>query len=177
MLVACKKNSQCTAVAALLRDPATVMKDLRVFLRPEHVADDAGWRSFNSEKLLCDVPNIETISHSNHTLESISIDGNAPSALAKQCLWLNKCVDKAKVICNKILLFYFVGEFDVSPFSGMSASVLPEVMSQIEGSERQTALYRMLQCIPELCSVSDRNCSEQTSNTRQKIGSVHSSFN
>jgi hypothetical protein len=69
---------------------------------------------------------------------------------------------------NKILQFYFVGEFDLSPFSNMAVSVLPEVLSQIEGTDKLSALYRLLQGIPDLCNVHDRVYSEQSSIKRWK---------
>jgi hypothetical protein len=128
---------------------------------------------FDCEKLLCDASSIEGITNSNHTLEDISIFGEGRSGiptrdplptLAEQCLVLNKEVDKAKLIRNKILRFYFVGEFDVSPFVNMPVSVFPEVTSRIEGDDQQSAIYRLLQRIPELCTVSDRVSSEQFDN-------------
>jgi hypothetical protein len=76
--------------------------------------------------------------------------------LQKQCLERNKKEDKAKVIGNKILRFYFVGEFDISPFSNMALSILPEVVSRIEGDGKRSATYRLLKGIPDLCNVSDR---------------------
>jgi hypothetical protein len=129
---------------------------------------------FDCDKLLCDVTSIDSISNSNHTFENISVvvrfAGHPFSTLAKQCFELNKNTDKAKITRDKILRFYFVGEFDVAPFSNMPVSVLPEVMSQkIEGSDKNSAVYRMLQCIPELCNVSERVSSHQSGNKRQKI--------
>jgi hypothetical protein len=47
--------------------------------------------------------------------------------------------------------FFLVGEFDVSPFANMSSSALSRVMSQIEGNDEQSAIYRLLKCMPELC--------------------------
>jgi hypothetical protein len=52
--------------------------------------------------------------------------------------------------------FYFVGEFDVSPFSNMVVSILPEVVSQIESTDELSAIYRLLRYIPELSNVSER---------------------
>lgn len=76
--------------------------------------------------------------------------------MATKCLVINENEDKAKVIRDKILLFYFDGDSDPSPFSSMALSVLPEVMSQIRGKNEQSALYRLLRCIPELSNVSSR---------------------
>jgi hypothetical protein len=47
--------------------------------------------------------------------------------LAKQSLKLNsENENKDMVIRNKILMLYFVGNFDVSPFVNMPLSILPE---------------------------------------------------
>jgi hypothetical protein len=67
-------------------------------------------------------------------LECITIGYNEPSKY--------KNTDKAKVIRDKILRLYFVGEFHVSPLVNMPLSVLPEVMGQIEGHDNQSAIYR-----------------------------------
>jgi hypothetical protein len=77
-------------------------------------------------------------------------------------------LDKDKVKHEKIFAFYFVGTFDVSPFMTMPVSVLPEVMSQIEGRNKLSAIHRFLCCIPDLCNVSDR-VSKPTGSKRQKI--------
>jgi hypothetical protein len=115
------------------------------------------------DKLLCDATTFERISASNHVLEKIELSPNPfrphpmpLSRMAKECLELNKDLNKTQVICNKIFRFYFVGEFDVSPFSNMVVSVLPEVVSQIESTDELSAIYRLLRHIPELCNVSER---------------------
>jgi hypothetical protein len=108
------------------------------------------------DKLLCDASSIESMTNSNHTLKRISFGyqiRHVHSTFARDCLKLNENEDKAKVIRHKILRFYFVGKFDLSPFVGMPLSVLPEVIDQIEGHEKQSAMYRFLRCIPELCDV------------------------
>lgn len=108
------------------------------------------------DELLCDASSIESISNSNHTLESIYVSGFNTSTFAIKCLKLYRNMEKTKVIRGKILQFYFVGKFDLSPFVDKPLSVLAEVIGQIEGHEKQSAMYRFLQCIPELCNVSDR---------------------
>jgi hypothetical protein len=199
--VTCKNNSQCTAVAALLRDPAKVVRHLEVSLKPDGLDHEQAAREiltslvgnahlrkfeakgirgidcFDSDKLLCDTSSIESISNSNHTLVNILVSGHTPSAITQQCLRLNENENKAKVVHDKIAKFYFVREFDVSPFVNMHLSVLPEVMSQIEGNGKQSAVYRLLQCIPELCNISNRVSSEQPGNKRRKMGSVCNSSN
>jgi hypothetical protein len=74
-------------------------------------------------------------------LEGLSFVGENIE-IARQCLVLNRNEDKAKVIRYKIMQFYFVGEFDLFPFVNTPLSVLAEVMGQIEGNGKQTALYR-----------------------------------
>jgi hypothetical protein len=87
----------------------------------------------NTDKLLCDVSSIESIFNSNHTLRWITVSGHRLSTFAEDYLELNRQYqDKAEVIRTKILRFYFIGEFDVSPFVNMPLSVLPQIMSQIE---------------------------------------------
>jgi hypothetical protein len=90
---------------------------------------------------------------------------------------LNENGNKAKVIRNKILRFYFVEEFDVFPFASMALSVLPDVMSQIEEENKHSVMYTLLQCIPELCNVSNRVTSEHTGNKRRMMVLVHKSSN
>lgn len=130
---------------------------------------------FDSRKTLCDISSIESIHNSNHTLHRLRVYGTRESTFEMRCLQLNENTDKAKVIRDKILRFYFVGEFDVASFSNMAVSVLPEVMSQIkgywrsEGKDIHSAVYRLLKCIPELCNVSERASSHQYENKRQKV--------
>jgi hypothetical protein len=202
----CKYNSQCTAISALLRNPAYVLNGLEVdffsrtnssrldaeqavrdistslveniFLRTLGIDGTRNFRHlivFDSDKLLCDISSIESISNSNHTLECIDVFRNTLSTLTEQCLELNKNIDKAKVIRNKTLRFYFTGKFDVSPFVKMPLSVLPEVMGQIEGNGKQSAIFRLLQCMPEMCNASERKSLEQPGNKRQKITLVQNS--
>jgi hypothetical protein len=101
-------------------------------------------------------------------------------------LLLNKIENKKKVIQNKIIQFYFVGDFDLAPFASMPISVLARVMSLGERVEfdpvshakmsysrtlreryqrikmkgipnKQTAIFELLRGIPELCNVSARS--------------------
>jgi hypothetical protein len=143
-------------VASLARN--TNLKRISLILDADLLETDI----FDSSKLLCDVSSFESISNSNHTLEHISLVGPSTSRhqklpkLASVCLWLNRNENKTKVIRDKILQFDFVGEFDVSPLVHMSIPVLPTIMSQIQGNDKHSATYRLLQCIPELCNVSDR---------------------
>jgi hypothetical protein len=43
----------------------------------------------------------------------------------------------------------------------MVVSVLPEVLSQFGRNDKLSAIYRLLQSIPDLCNVSDRESCEQ----------------
>jgi hypothetical protein len=212
--VECRNNSHCTALAALLRDPSNVLRELIVYFNlrnpssfnVEQAARDIStslvgntylkvlmisscgsrWNQcqiecFRSEKLLCDVSSIESISNSNHKLTRItfvdsvgSMDRHTPEC-TKQCLLLNENGNKAEVIRSKILRFYFVGDFDLSPFVSMPLSVITEIMSQIEGNDKHSAVYKLLKSIPELCKVSDRECFEQPGNKKLQTSSVHDS--
>ena len=170
----------------------TQLQRLNIYHVQSHVFSDKelsysrAWNCF--EKLLCDAASIERISNSNNTLVEFSyricrlnhsladfgyyhtptIWEKRPFVRVRQCLDLNRNEDKAEVTRNKILQFYFVGEFDLSPFSNMAVSVLPEVLSRIEATDKLSALYRLLQGIPNLCNVNDRVYSEQGSNNRWK---------
>ena len=86
---------------------------------------DVSWDPavFDIGKLLCDILSTESISNSNHTLNRLSIFEYKylyecrRDTFEETCLVLNQNKNKAKVIRDKILQFYFVGDFDVSPFS------------------------------------------------------------
>jgi len=196
--VICGGTSDCNSLTSFLRDPSNELKRLNLsFCRRRRYRNNSveqevrdittsltentqlkklrlsGLRdeykpSFDSNKLLCDISSINSIlSSSNHTIERLDISDDLPF-LAEQCLQLNRNEDKDEVKHQKIFAFYFVGKFDVSPFLTMPVSVLPEVMSQIEGRNKLSAIHRFLCCIPDLCNVSDR-VSKPTGNKRQKI--------
>ena len=124
--------------------------------------------------LVCNTSTIESIQNSNHYLHKMRIGAwrrgacNQLPQMLEENLKLNKNSDKEAVIRQKIRQYYFNEEFDVSPFINMPLSVLPEVIGIIGGdySTRQSAIFRLLKNIPELCNVSSR-CS--THNKRQKI--------
>ena len=104
-------------------------------------------------KALCDASSIESIHTSNHTLKHVApTEKMLPIVL--DCLKLNEIEDKDKVIRKKIAKYYFIGDFDISPFAKMPVSVLPKVLSLIEEDDenQQSAIFRMLKLIPELCS-------------------------
>jgi hypothetical protein len=130
---------------------------------------------FNIEKLLCDARSIESLSNSNHALEKILMGfwceyEEELSSVAMQCLKLNsENENKYMVIRNKILRFYFVGNFDITPFVKMPLSILPEVLSQIEGNAKWSAIYGFLQCMLGLCDVTERESNLQPGSKRQKL--------
>lgn len=109
-------------------------------------------------KLLCDPTSIESIYSSNHTLEDIKVDSRH-SRFLDELLRHNWSSDKSWVARNKILKYYFVGDFDVAPFTNLPVSVIPEIISQIRSDTKQFAIFRLLKCIPELSNVGNRNLS------------------
>jgi hypothetical protein len=212
LMMTCKYNMQCSAVAALLRDPASTLRVLEMILAPDYLSsldfkrvereiseslqgnthlkelrlygpDETNHFESNKhfDRLLCDVSSIESISNSNNTLAKLLVYEHAPSeyikrclsTLAKQCLEINKNEDKATVVHDKIRQFYFTGEFDVSPFTKMPLSAIPNVLSRIEGRDKHSAIYRFLKCIPELCNILEGKSTDTDqcgNNKRQKIG-------
>eukprot|EP00956_Cyclotella_meneghiniana_P014636 scaffold22052_cov36-Cyclotella_meneghiniana.AAC.6 len=135
-------------------------------------------------KALCDTSSLEGIIKSNHhTLQVSYLHGSVPQNpnlhLLEDFFKLNLIENKDEVIREKIARYYFIGDFDISPFTKISVSVLPKVLSLIKGSNinRQSAIFRMLKTFPELCNVSsrdarnagDREGSGTWSNKRPKI--------
>lgn len=176
----------------------TQLKQLNIYHVQRQDFDDKdsrylrAWNCF--EKLLCDAASIERISTSNNTLVEFKYRimrlnhsladwshypypynrrtptcwENCSFLRVRQCLELNENPDKAEVTRNKILQFYLVGEFDLTPFSNMAVSVLPEVLSQIARTDKLSALYRLLKGIPDLSNVYDRVYYEKSSSKRWK---------
>jgi hypothetical protein len=73
--------------------------------------------------------------------------------------------------------FYFVRKFDVSPFVGMPLSVMPQILSQIKGDNKQSTIFRFLQCIPKLCCFSERISAQGPSSKGQRVGLVQNNAN
>lgn len=183
----CTTAGQVTALANLLRDPSSILQSAVIQLRGLRDLDNRlyareiaaahvdntklnymeiySYKDFGEvgcfERVLCNASTIESIYNSNHTLKKIHIPCEAGlrrwSSLTRACLKLNKTQDKQKVVRNKILKYYFVGDFDVAPFVRLSLSVMPKVLSDIRGTHKQSALYRLLKNIPEFCNVSNRS--------------------
>jgi hypothetical protein len=121
------------------------------------------------ENVLCDYSSLENICNSNHTLETVFCGGNPLhpdyqlqlSAFTRDCLELNKIENKNKVIHNKVMRYYFVGDFDVTPFANVPLSFLPKIMSMIKGRSNQlNAVFKLLRAIPGLCNVPKEKCGE-----------------
>eukprot|EP00956_Cyclotella_meneghiniana_P004523 scaffold5580_cov61-Cyclotella_meneghiniana.AAC.3 len=204
--VNCSKLSEYAAVATLLEDSRAALKWLllNAYGKIEGIsmvlASLATNRTVQSLflygvypnlciPLLCDTASIAGIHDSNHTLLELCIQSsfnyNKPCLelpeIAAKCLKLNRNPDKLRVIREKILRFYFIGDFDVSPFFSMPISILPEVMRFIKPNDndddddddddammeyifywerkntvRHSAIFRLLKSIPDLCNVSSR---------------------
>jgi hypothetical protein len=183
--VSCKHDYQKTALNALLQNPYAIIEELFIgtdresdmstikegLTRNKTIKKLSGELTVEfSSSVLCDPSSIETICNSNHTVRSVGsrLVLWSHDRFCLGCLELNKNPNKEQVIRNKILRYYFVGAFDLSPFSAMPVSVLPAVMTEIGGDEgnhqtaifqegnRQSALFRLLKGLPELCNVSSR---------------------
>ena len=123
---------------------------------------------FNSVRdLLCDTTSIESICSSNHTLLEIKPcpkgdlwyeDKFGRSIIENSLKKLNIIENKEKVIREKIARYYFVGDFDVSPLARLPVSAVPSVLGMIKGKKpaRQSAIFRLLKSIPDLCNVGSR---------------------
>eukprot|EP00956_Cyclotella_meneghiniana_P032355 scaffold88504_cov41-Cyclotella_meneghiniana.AAC.1 len=181
--VYCKSASQYAEVASLLMNPRSVLSEMDFcgrFDNAEGLSTIAAGLARNKTleilrsrgfegnlrpiaKALCDASSIKRIHASNHTLQKICRRPGETMPLMpqmiKDCLKLNKTANKNEVIRNKIARYYFIGDFDMSPFIDMPVSVLPEVLNLIEEDDiyRQSAIFRMLKTIPELCNVSSRD--------------------
>jgi hypothetical protein len=181
--VKCCKNSQYTALAALLRNPLSALRSLRTsgVVFPDFEDEDMAvseiseslvgnnklrelsldilWqREVDFDMLLCNSTTLQNICNSNHTLEHVH---HSPcttfTSFTSECLNLNRNENKNIVIQNKVMQFYFVGSFDLAAFASMPLSVLAKVMSVGEQMEnKQTAIFELLRGIPELCNVSSR---------------------
>jgi len=123
-------------------------------------------------KALCDTSTIQRIITSNHTLESIWGNRYGLPPLIRNYLKLNSETNKELVIRKKISLYYFRGEYDVSTFETMDIKCLPRVLAMIGGGQtidnaevlrkddkinQYSAIFRMLKCIPYLCSASSKD--------------------
>jgi hypothetical protein len=153
------------------------LKELKLFFQSysQTVVDEF-------DTLLCDASRIENIYNSNHTLEKIDIDNfdgtfhrsfprgenddgemsrhnNHLSARTREYLKINENENKQKVIQNKLIQYFFVESFDVTPFAKMPFSVLARLISCGVGMSNQLHfIFRLLRNIPDFVSnVSSRS--------------------
>jgi hypothetical protein len=134
-----------------------------------------GLATHEFDNILCDSSSLLSIHNSNHTLELNS--STQLTRFTEECLKLNKNANKSKVVQIKIIQYYFLGDFDMTPFASMPLSVLPEVMSLSVGEgmrNKQTSIFELLRHLPDLCNVSSRvdNPEHDTAsvcNKRQKL--------
>eukprot|EP00956_Cyclotella_meneghiniana_P034824 scaffold108454_cov37-Cyclotella_meneghiniana.AAC.1 len=186
--VGCNTTSQYAATAALIGNPTSLLRELKVsdeVMSHENLSIIAAGLTGNTmlKKLTLDssqnidmssianlfwdalgaASSIEKIYNSNHTLDTLEMkDGiySFTDSNIEGCLELNKMADKDEVIREKIARYYFVGDFPTSPFATMPVLYLPRVLSMIkcgDARNRQSAIFRLLKYIPELCDVSSRN--------------------
>eukprot|EP00956_Cyclotella_meneghiniana_P032824 scaffold91661_cov75-Cyclotella_meneghiniana.AAC.2 len=179
LTVKCSNTSQFDAVAELLRNPTSILEELifchdfdlhnnlstivaglarNVTLKRLSIHPSSAFVVNLITKLLCDNTSIEHIYNSNHTLEEFSplnLRMFPGEYILKDLLELNTNTNKEKVIRTKIARYYFVGDFDLSPFVNTKISVLPNVLAMIEGdtNSRRSAIFRLLRSIPDLCNV------------------------
>lgn len=131
-----------------------------------------GWNSFS--KLVCDISSLNATHSSNHTLGMIASfdkvkvagsnlydkDGVIPTPLLSLVEMNGSDPDKRIVVRRKILHHHFKDEFSIDPFveSNMDLNVLPHVLAwigQSADSKSHSALFHLLQEMPELCSMYD----------------------
>ena len=198
-------NIPYDAVAELLQNPASKLEKLSVCdikhdvlsllarslvgnkkltqLRIHSIHSEAtfNWGPFKT--LLCDTSSIDSIQNSNHTLTHVKYFNTAKRDQAvNEYLELNMLPNENEVIREKIARYYFVGDFDLSPFVNMHVTLLPSILGLIEGGEliQRNAIFRMLRIIPDLCDVNQRHAEEtnyvnngprlSSRNKRQKVG-------
>eukprot|EP00956_Cyclotella_meneghiniana_P036578 scaffold127602_cov60-Cyclotella_meneghiniana.AAC.1 len=179
----CNRIYQCNAIADLLRNPETKLNRLllagvpagggmpviAVGLKVNKSLKKLQLEPGTSldimknilEPALCDASSIESIQNSNHTLESIAIGlyEMLLSEIEQDCLKLNKIEDKDQVIRQKTAKYYFIGDYDVSPFAAMPLSAMPKVISTIGGVIDSWVNVddhvRLLEIIPKLSNMND----------------------
>jgi len=199
--VICSTLSQYAAVTALIEDQSSILNclDLDESSNGEGLSTLLAGLTGNdtlrelcspplmkhiclTEKVLCDTSSIEGIYESNHTLEEINPnDLRVLTPLINELLELNMNPNKEEVFQTKIARYYFVGDFDVTHFANLAISLLPKVLEMIKcnATNRQSAIFRILKSIPELCNVTSRSVGQvgvdvrkvSDSDKRQKISS------
>eukprot|EP00956_Cyclotella_meneghiniana_P032381 scaffold88768_cov71-Cyclotella_meneghiniana.AAC.4 len=137
---------------------------------------------------LCNTSSIGAICNSNHTLKFIrngrsancyDVDcyENVPHLLVGYLNKMNALRNKHVVIHKKISRYYFIRDFDISPFSNMRISLLPIVLAMIKcitWNDRLSAIFRLLKSLPDLCSVSSREMIGRVVNTQNDVDNLYS---
>ena len=192
------ENDHITAVAELLRDPTSLIQEikLRMLKRGEFdrfdveraegellasltrnsklkvmvvqnlFVEDIERVCLKIKNLLCDTTSLTSVCQSNHTLETIVIENDTKLQAVEEYFALNKIPNKRKVIRCKLMKYYFSRHVDLSspdqstnpirPIANMPLGLLTELIG-FDASDKQSAVFNILKCIPELCDVSGRN--------------------
>lgn len=103
--------------------------------------------------LLCNIASIQSVRQSNHTLQKIMIDYK--DVTCQQYVELNKNPNKKKVIQEKMMQFYFAGDFDASAIADTPLAILAHILG-LDVQKKQSAVYNILKSVPELCNVLNR---------------------
>ena len=131
------------------------------------------------KNVLCDTTSLANVCQSNHTIEAIYNRRNIRiSHVCKEYLELNKISNKTKVVQSKLMKYYFSRHVDLSSpnqsnnpmrsIANMPLCLLTEILG-IDVPEKQSAVFNILKCIPELCDVSSRDevHAERSSNSKR----------
>ena len=129
------------------------------------------------ERVIASNHTLEEIFLQNKTLEDLLYNETLEAILYNETVVirkysrLNAMSNEELVIRTKIARYYFQDEFDISTFASMDVKCLPRVLSMIGGGEtnqnavsfeaedaiyQQSAIFRLLKCIPDICNVSSR---------------------
>ena len=128
--------------------------------------EDAARACTKIKNMLCNTTSLESVRQSNHTLEKINSGHFENELQANKYLELNKIFNKRKVVQTKLMKYYFSRHVDVlsqdqttnpiRPIANMPHGLLAEILG-IDVPGKQSAVFNILKCIPELCDVSGRN--------------------
>ena len=143
------------------------------------------------KNVLCNTTSIVSVCQSNHTLETIVVVDYAKNEIKlddiEEYLKLNKSSNKRKVVQCKLMKYYFSRHVVLSSpdqsnnpmrsIANMPLGLLSEILG-IDIPEKQSAVFNIIKCIPELCDVSSRydvhaerssNSENSSRNERQKV--------
>ena len=113
-------------------------------------------------KAMCNNSSIQNIMASNHTLRDFFMLGRRETRWLVQLLEINEMgyrkskeigYDKSLkwIIHKKVFGFYFIGDFDTTPFENIVPSVMAKVLSDIDtgsGKMDLAAIFRLLKAFP-----------------------------